>query len=235
MLAAFVDETYPEDRSRFAACAVVADFGQYLDLSHSMTQLKKQTARDYGVSPHAEFHGHEIWHARGQWEALRGLKKARRKIFGRLFDAVHASGAKVIIEGVKEGDLTERRRTPLSAHDRAFSHLFERIHEQGQERNENVAVICDHVDPSLQQHSALSLYRQNGTYGFASTRLDRITGSLRYVDSTDQLALQAADMIAYFWNRRYTDRDKHGYPTLPHAGLWSRLGDAITQDRLWIP
>lgn len=236
MLAAFIDESYPEGRELFCLVAVVCTFDQYLDLSDRLTRVKKTAISDYGAAENAELHAHEIWHGKKAWQCLQERRRTPRgKIFRRVFTEISTSGARVIIEAVDNTAVHATSVRPTPGHVLAMSHLLETLDSYSAEEGTQVRLISDYVDRAMQQNQNLTAYKVHGTHGIVPSRLPRILEPIRYIDSEDQLGLQAADMIAFLWNRRQYEMRVNSYSSPPHQGIWGCLNPSIIRDHIWRP
>ena len=96
MLLCFVDESFKADFYGFGA--VMADAEQTRALTAHVHGIV--AALDgYGVAPRTEIHAHPLFHGKDAWIGV--PPRVRAKVFIDVVDAVRASGATVLMRGVR--------------------------------------------------------------------------------------------------------------------------------------
>lgn len=205
MLLCFVDESFKADFYGFGA--VMADAEQTRALTAHVHGIV--AALDgYGVAPRTEIHAHPLFHGKDAWTGV--PPRVRAKVFIDVVDAVRASGATVLLRGVRPERL--RRHQDARAYpDRhapeqvAFQHLLQRADRTAAANETYALVIADERSDRDRHRERFAVYQAYGTPGtYMHTRLERLLDTVHFAPSHHSRMLQIADLIAFVWVRSQT-------------------------------
>lgn len=235
VLAAFIDESYPDQKDKYCVSAVVLDMMALFNLSQGFRSVMAYANQAFGVDPAAELHGHEIMQQRNGWEPIRGMHRAATKIYKKALGEIEASGAKVFFQGVDVVALNARYTNPHDPHEIALRHVLERVNDYARSLDRTVVVMADE-EPGQNQHAAMiQMFGQIGTPGYRSSLLPQILQPVRFDSSHYHAGLQAADLAVYLYNRRQCGPEKHPDAIKARREMWGSLSPAIHHERFWTP
>ncbi|WP_166973970.1 DUF3800 domain-containing protein [Brevibacterium atlanticum] len=131
--------------------------------------------------------------------------RQRASIFLKALNVVAGSDACIHIEGVDVNAQKARGYPSVTpARELAFSHLLERINDCARAKNTVAHIYADEHHSAEESRSQFSAYQIHGTYGYKSSRLEKLMPPIRFIDSRRSRALQAADLFTYLYNRDNT-------------------------------
>lgn len=231
MLLAYADESY--DSRWFAMAALIADGPATVALSAELNKVAGAAAKAYGLSRDVEFHGHEIFHAKGAWSAV--PPRARIGVFDDVVEAVAAQDVRVIARAMDVVGQRFRYAYPDPPHTVVLQHLLERIDECATSLGEYALVIADEVDGQAQHRADLSTYREVGTRGYRQRKLTRIVDTLHFAPSHASRLVQAADVVAFLYRRTFTHQEPDERSRKAKIAMWSRLAPRVHHELCWFP
>lgn len=202
MLIAYVDESY--DQEFFYIGAALATPAQWERIAVELDTVREQTAELHGTPRNAELHGHELMGGKGCWKPLRGKHREAAGIYVRALTIARQHGVRYIFRGLDVRRLNSRYKYPHPPYTVVLSHLLERINEQTcrEGHKEPTLVVADQItDEAVQQAKYLS-YREDGTPGYRSSKLDKLDAPISFCDSSATDGLQIADLAIYAHRRR---------------------------------
>ena len=142
-----------------------------------------------------EFHGDDIYNARGRYFKKLPLEK-RLTIFDELVAVVIKNTdiqlGYVAIDKVKYYGKVHIQQA-------AFSLLVERLEERLKQRDEYCLLVADEQD-ELEQRliDDLDHFKQHGThFGYKNVRVERIIDSVHFVESKNNYLMQLTDVLCY--------------------------------------
>lgn len=204
MHVAFIDESERDEDFYFLG-ALVCDETSYQQISRGLDSLLWEHSSDPGssVTLGHELHGHALMQGIGVWKRV--PLRQRAGIFLKALNVVADSDACMHIEGV-DVNAQKARGSPsvTPARELAFSHLLERINDCARAKNTVAHIYADEHHSAEESRSQFSAYQIHGTYGYKSSRLEKLMPPIRFIDSRRSRALQAADLFTYLYNRDNT-------------------------------
>ncbi|MFT3851922.1 MAG: DUF3800 domain-containing protein [Ilumatobacteraceae bacterium] len=233
MLLAYVDESY--SKRRYWIAAMVYDDASASALVADLDGLVERAAVAYGISPGAELHGYDLFHAKRDWAPMKGKTRALISVYAHACEAIGRSSADIIVRGVDLDRLQARYSNPETPHSIVLAHMLERIHDRARQRGQHALVIADEIDGADQHQRALQLARSSGTTGYRARRLDRIVDTIHFVPSRSSRLLQAADLVAFIVNRRDGNIARHPDERATLDRMWERVSGRVTHMHCWSP
>jgi hypothetical protein len=231
VLLAYVDESYTG--SWFVMVALLVDGPAAVALTHELDRVASAAARAYGLNADVELHGHEIFHAKGAWNAV--PVRARVGVFDDVIEAVASQDARIILRAMDVIGQQARYSRPDPPHTVVLQHLLERVDECMTGLGEYALVIADEVDTQARHRADLSSYREVGTVGYRSRKLTRIVDTLHFAPSNASRLVQAADVIAFLYRRVFTVQESDARSRKAKIAMWSRLAPRIHHELCWFP
>lgn len=235
VLVAFIDESYPQQMTKYCVSAVVLDMVSLFNLGDEFRSVSSYVAGAHNIPVGTELHAHPLMQGRKGWQALAGKHRAQTQVYIRVLKAIVDSGAKVFIEGLDVEAQKARYSNPFPPHRVTLSHVLERVNDYAAARGEEVLVVADEV-PEQEEHAAsMALYSLIGTPGYRSSTLPQILQPVRFDDSCFHHGLQAADFVAYLYNRLISVTETSEAAEKAKARMWEALLPAVNHVRLWTP
>lgn len=233
MLLCYVDESYTRDHYYLAA--LLCPDSEALPLTGDLDEVVARAAVGYdGIRPRAELHGYDIFQAKGDWEPLAKMPRARIGIYDDALRAIAAHRVHIIIEGVHPSSRLQSRHP----HSVTLGHLLERIDEYASTVGERALVIADEPgqhDQQLEYRTDLRRYRSSGTGGWKCRKITNIVDTLHFAPSTASRLVQASDLIAFLYHRLETESDRDERAIRANQRLWSRLDPRCCWCHVWHP
>lgn len=118
MLLTYVDESYTDDW--FAMAALLVDGPEAVALTDELDRVAVAAAKAYGLGAGVELHGHEIFHAGGDWKGV--PVRARVGVFDDVVEAVAARDVRVIARAMDVVGQRARYRVPDPCHTVVLQH-----------------------------------------------------------------------------------------------------------------
>ncbi len=194
MLLAYLDESYGPHA--FVLGGVVVDGPSAMRLGAALDAVVARAAVEFGISPEAELHAHQVATGKGGWSGLRGDAIARLQVLAGAVTAIAGSGARVLSVVVVASEVGEPLRTARAvglAYRRALVLGFSALGRFAEAMDEHVVVVADRVQDVDPHRRALAEFRDGGSR--------RIVDSVQFGDSASSRLLQAADVVAYVARR----------------------------------
>ncbi|NDL56971.1 DUF3800 domain-containing protein [Phytoactinopolyspora mesophila] len=235
MLLTYLDESYTKDHYYMAALCCPDD--QVVSLSRALDEVVRVAAAKYKVAAGAELHGRSIFHADDEWVGMKQLLRARIGIYDAAMQAIGGHEVSLILRGVDVRRLHARYGPTTRPHVLVLQHLMERInlHARRCAPPERVLLIADEIDGQDGYRRHLWHYRQHGTPGYRSSRLERIVDTIHFAPSHASRLIQAADLVAFLHRRRMTIRETDERAERVNAQLWGRVAGRVVHEREWTP
>ncbi len=229
---AYLDESYTADR--FFLGALLVDDACALSLSAALEEVVRVATVSYGVVASAELHGYPLFHGVEQWKPMKSQPRARATVYRRALRAVAEHGGIVVIRGVDRHEL-ERCPDDRPVHDVALQHLLEHLDDFGAEVDEPVLVIADEVHESdrLRHRVSLREFRELGTPGERSSRLEWIVDTLHYAPSEQSRFLQAIDLVTFLHQRRVCVASPDPRAARVNEVLWEQIAGCVRHMGDW--
>ncbi|MEV6968105.1 DUF3800 domain-containing protein [Hamadaea sp. NPDC051192] len=235
MLLSYVDESYTNGKAWYYMAAVLVPDRQAVSLTEALDQVVLSAAARFGVSSAAELHGHELFQANRDWEPLAKMIRARIGVYAAAFRAIEAHGVQIILRGVRAEDLKLRYSSPMDPHSIVLGHVLERINAHAAEQDEFALVIADEVDQAAKHRADVSSYKAGGTLGYRSSTLRSIVDTIHFAPSSASRLVQAADMVAFLYNRTQQVTKGDSRALKASAELWRIIQPKIIHQHCWLP
>lgn len=232
MLLAYVDESYAKDQY-FCLGAVLVDGPSSARIEAGFDALVAEYASQTALPRHAELHGYEVFHGKGDWSALRTRQLIN--VYDRAMRIIGSSGASLVFRSMDVARQVQRYHTPHPPHDVVLGHLLESIDNLADNLDELVVVIADEVHAEERHRSNFRSFRRLGTPGYQSSTLPHLLDTLHFAPSKHSRLLQAADLATFMHRRRAM-----GVETDPRAieasdRLWSHVAGSVKRNWHWVP
>lgn len=226
MLHAYIDESEREEDFYFLG-AIVGSKEQIFDMNEALKGvMRKHASSANGLRYTEELHGSTMM--RGAVEPWRSIPK--RLVIAIYVDALRAieeSGVRVRIEGIDIHKLYAHASGPREL---ALRYLLERINECA-EPGETVQLHADDHHTAEESRSNFAHYQVTGTLGYKSSKLEKLESNILFEDSQYELALQAADLVTYIYNRKRTITEKDQRAEAAKKLMYDTIRPALTSSR----
>lgn len=233
MLFAYIDETSNSRCYRTVGLVVRADavrpFAEQLD-----AVVARAAASFGGIDPDIELHGHDLFGATQDWAALKTVVRARISIYRQALDvtAEHAEG--IWIEGLDREGFRTRYADEHDEHITVLLHLLEKLNRYAGRHDEDLIVIADEHRTARSAQAALRRARRERIWGYRG-KPQRIADTIYFVSSAGSRLVQAADLVAFLYQRLADGVDRNERAAAANKNLWSALENVPVHDRLWEP
>lgn len=236
MLLAYLDESYTRDWYYIAGICVPERVVR--PLTEALDKVVREAARDYGVSPRAELHGHALVKGSEDWTSMAPMIRARIGIYTKAMSAIGAHDVSIVLRGLNVARQRERYRNYPSVyppHQVVLQHIMERINTHARNQGEPVLLIADEISGQDGHRQDLWHYQQYGTGGYRRTNLGNIVDTIHFAPSNASRLLQAADLLAYMHRRRqvHTETDQRAKDA--NDLIWSQVQERIVHEMCWHP
>jgi Protein of unknown function (DUF3800) len=233
VLLAYVDESYTHDMY-FIASLLCPD-REALSLTRALDEVVVRACESHGIRPEAELHGHDLFQAKGDWSLLAKAPHARIGIYGEAFQAIGDHDVKIVICGVNSRRLRERYTTADDPHALVLANLLERVDEYVARNGEYALVIADEIPQQNRYRVDLSRYKQHGIWGARTRLLTHIVDTLHFAPSSESRLVQAADLIAFMYQRMETETTTDARAKRANGAIWAHIGPRILHASCWNP
>lgn len=238
---AFIDES-EKNTSHYFLGALVITHPLYLDFIAAMQTIHNQVLRDYPHLPDDfEFHGWEFMGGKDEWRKV--PLRYRIGIMNKILACVVSSGGCVHIEGIDRARHAQRNyRYEYPAREVAFNYLLERINDCSIARSlvdgepQLTKIFADEHHTKAESTSNFTGYKAYGTWGYKSSRLERLHPVLEFRDSRSTFALQAIDCFTYIYNRVKTHQETNARAQRAKDDFWNLMRPMFQEcgsHRIW--
>jgi hypothetical protein len=233
VLFAYIDETSNIRCYRTVGLVVraanVRQFAEQLDV------VVSRAAQSFeGIDADIELHGHDLFGATQEWAPLKPVVRARISIYRQALDvtAEHAEG--IWIEGLDRKGFRDRYADQHDEHITVLLHLLEKLNRYANRHGEDLVVIADEHRTAKSAQAALRKARRERVWGYRG-KPQRIADTVYFVSSAGSRLVQAADLVAFLYQRLADGVDRDERAAAANRGLWSALENVPVHDRLWEP
>lgn len=233
MLLGYLDESY--DATHYWICALVCRDDNAVALTDALDTVVAKASAAYGIADTAELHGHALFHAKGEWEPLRLMPRARIGVYHEAFAALAEHAEAVIVRGVHVPGLRRRYTNPHHPHTVVLQYVLEDVDELAERHGEFALVIADEVDRANEYRADLWRFQRAPTPGYRARRLTRIADTIHFAPSTASRLLQAADLVAFLHRRMQAEVTRDEREARANRALWARLEPRLGNVHLWHP
>lgn len=190
-----------DSKDKFHSCfgAVVATGEQLAILESRMTRLRARLEGELLIMDIPEFHGYEIFQARGPWV---GISPERRfEVFFQILSIGLEADIDLILRATRILEFKGRYHS-MQLEATTFENLLERVHEFLDSVGAHGLVTSDVQDAhSTMIRANLVNSRLFGTRGYRSQELTTILDTIHFIDSQQSPAIQFADVATFIWRR----------------------------------
>ena len=197
---AFIDESYVIGGVYYLGAVLLSE-AQVLAIESVLEQISGGLGI-HGVEAGLEFHGADIFHATGEWQALKRKPDLRVAIYRRVLKALSDLEVTYMFEGINT--LEHKARYGSKAHPThqlALQYLLERIARNSATASKKIRVIADRVPDQHSHDAQMQRFQIQGTPGYRSSNLKNIVLPITWEDSKSHRSLQAVDMATYIIRR----------------------------------
>ena len=228
MLLCFVDESFKDTFYGFSA--VIADEYATKALTHELNGIVRQGTVDWGVPTDTELHGYPIFHGKEAWAGIGA--RARVAIFEKVISAIAGADVTILLRTVHRERLTQRQSResyPVNfpPEQVCFQHILQRANTIARDRGTHALIIADERGDRDRHRERFAMYQTVGTPGvYMHTKLDRLLDTVHFAPSHHSRMLQAADVLAFTFRRRWTVQESDPRSQQVMDRLWGRLMDS---------
>ena len=145
-------------------------------------------------------------------------------------EAINAHAEALYIEGIDRVRQTERYSVTFHHRSVAIGYVLERVQEHAQRLNERAVAYLDDHYTAPEGRKEFIQYKSLGTFGYKSSKLDRIN-EMDFYDSRDYRGLQAADLCTYIYNRTVTCKNAAPKAFATQNHLWDSIATIRSRGR----
>jgi hypothetical protein len=224
---AYTDETSNEDS--YWICMVLVSISHIKAAQEGLSRVVSTWAGELGLRPEAELHGSDLWHRSGAFSDV--VPGVRRAIYDNALTVLATAQPLIILRGVA------RRGLFLHPHRLAWRYAIERVDEEMERVGGTALVVADkHSETEAALRGDIVVYAESTTGGWRPRRITRVLRGLRFLDSTENRLLQAADLVAFLYQRRrQIPTEKHPRAHSAREAHWRRIEEHVVIARLWDP
>lgn len=231
---AFIDES-ERDKSHYFMSALVGSYEQIVSLGSALDAVvTKHSSSHPNFQVDFELHACEIMGGRGAYRRV--PPRLRFAIMEDVFKAIGDSEVAIFVSGINIDNLAKKSyRKQMPARELALQWLLEWVNNHAKSRGFEyvVKVLADEHHTAPESNTKLAEYRIGGTVGYASSKLERITGPMAFVDSKDFRGLQASDAVTYLYNRVHTIVETDDRAEAAKRRWWSAISRNVRWARTW--
>ncbi|MFD6444230.1 DUF3800 domain-containing protein [Promicromonospora sp. NPDC060204] len=233
MLFAYIDET---SNSRcYRTVGLVVRAPEVRVFAEQLDAVVARAAEAFGgIDADTELHGHDLFGATQEWAPLKPVVRARISIYRQALGvtAEHAEG--IWIEGLDRQGFRDRYADQHDEHITVLLHLLEKLNRYANRRGEDLVVIADEHRTAKSAQAALRRARRERIWGYRG-KPQRIADTVYFVSSAGSRLVQAADLVAFLYQRLADGVDRDERAAAANKNLWSVLENVPVHDRLWEP
>ncbi|MCZ9305570.1 DUF3800 domain-containing protein [Corynebacterium sp. c9Ua_112] len=200
MLHAFIDESESGANYFFLGALIVRE-ENLAKLNQALDKIMVEFSSTTSVQPEAELHGYDMMQQKGDWNGI-PLRLATA-VFTQAMKAIDAYADAFYGEGIDRVKQAERYRVLYHHRTVAIGYVLERIQEHAKRLDERAIAYLDNHYTAPEGRKEFIQYKSKGTFGYRSSKLDRID-EMDFYDSRSYRGLQAADLCTYIYNRTVT-------------------------------
>lgn len=232
-LIALIDESENGGYYRLGALVVRSDRADKLRLG--LKAVIAKVAYEHGIAEDAELHGHELFHARGDWQPLREMVRLRISIYRQALEVIAEHCEGFLIKGVHVERFERRYRgRGYSTHENALTYLMEELDGYAAYEDMRMDLQADNSRFAAATKKHLENFKENGTWGYRS-RLIKNIDDLTYHDSRATHVIQASDLVCYLHGRIASKHDKDMKAIKANEGLWALVQPLVRYNHDWVP
>lgn len=182
--------------------------------------------------PIKEFHAKSILDRSGDWSFI----ETREQAFEMIEDLLQ------IIAGQLENSwsslasrklLISRYRNAHKVRLVSLRHLAQGVEEKAQKQDFNYVIIADHHEDHRDDVKSFKDYKANGTPGaYRQTKFSRMVDLPLFRDSEDSYLIQAADIVAYVYQKQENFRGSSDEFDFKFKEIWARFCISVPHERL---
>lgn len=235
MLIAYLDES--ERNGFYHVGAAVAEMETWERIESSLEDFKLSIVNLYGLPSGIEFHGHPLMGSVGDWQSMRGMHGEIGRIYARFLRIVCSENVAFFIQGVDVKRLNSRYSYPNHPHNVCMSYLLERVNKYVlNNSDEQGIVIADETGDEMRLKKQMEKNKVYGTGGYQSSKLAAISDPLIFISSSEQMGLQADNLMLYIWQRNFHVRQEpHPRAQKLRDKLMEIIHPNIQYERTWRP
>jgi hypothetical protein len=229
MRLAYLDESYSD--AHYVIAAVVVNDRSARSLETALDRVVVEAVPFTGNEA-AELHGYALFHGREHWSGV--PLRPRISVYSKAMRAIGEHDVMVLLRGLDRYRYGARYGHEAGdPHDVVLRHVLERLDAYGRRCSEPVLVIADEIHSHERQRTDLAFFRQAGTPGYRSSRLNHIIDTLHVAPSRHSRFLQAVDLVAYLYLRRHSGRERDPRAIEVNDLLWSHITPRVRDSGFW--
>ncbi|MGH8910633.1 MAG: DUF3800 domain-containing protein [Egibacteraceae bacterium] len=234
MLLAYVDESY--NHTEYWIAALLCPERVISSLTEALDAVIEKAAIAHGIDPRAELHGHDLFQAKGDWQLLAHMPRARIGVYNDAFEAIASFDIDVILRGVYIPRLKHHSTHPDDLYAVVLPHLLERIDERAEAHRDgqSVLVIADQVAQADECRQKLWHFQRFATTGYRARQLRHIVDTMHFAPSGASRLVQAADLIAFLYRRIRCHPARDERAAHANDALWQRITPRVVHCHCWL-
>lgn len=235
MLLAYLDESHAKGRNYYIAALVVTPEAVPV-ISKGLDQVIANAATAFDVPGAAELHGHPLLQAKDQWAGMAKEVRGRISVYGNALDVIAASCEGFFIRGINQPAFQQRYAgRGYDEHSAALTFVYEELDAYAAGRDELVLCIADECSHQDGARTDLRWYQEGSTWGYRSRKITRIIDTCHFVPSEASRMVQAVDLIAFLYRRRWDHHETDERGRAATAALYDKISGKVLGQRVWTP
>jgi hypothetical protein len=214
---------------------LVCPDSEAIGLAKSLDSVVEEASYEYGrVSKDAELHGHDLVGGKRDWERLKPQLTERIAVYTDAMRAIGSSNVEILIRGVSRPGLERRYGKGVDPYSVVMTHMLERVDEYASKRDDLALIIADEVAVPDTYRQDLRMYQQRGTWGYRARVLTHIVDTLHFAPSSASRLLQAADLVAYMY-QKVQRASGDGRAIRANEAIWAIVAPKVCHIHCWFP
>ncbi len=221
-----MDETH--DAGSYWLCGVVVETCRIRETQAALTAVSEKAARVFGFAEPPELHGYDLFSRMGLFKGK--PPRACFRIYEDALDAFVTCEPIIVLRGVNR-----KKIRIMDPHRLAWRYAVEAIDEHGGDGP--ILIVADrHEATEDALRDDIRDYITGNTGGWKPRTLKKLLPDLVFMDSHTNPLLQASDLVAYLYRRRFnldTETDSRQHNWREH--LWSKVARFVRVSHIWDP
>lgn len=230
MRLAYLDESYND--AYYVIAALVVNDRSARPLETALDRVAAAAVFFTGNNEDAELHGYTLFHGREDWSGV--PLRPRINVYSQAMRAIGEHDVIVLLRGLDRARYAARYGSEAGdPHDVVLRQVLERLDAYGRRCSEPVLVIADEIHSHERHRTDLAFFREAGTPGYRSSRLNHIVDTLHFAPSRHSRFLQAVDLVAYLHLRRHSGHDRDPRAVEVNDLLWRHITPRVRDSGFW--
>lgn len=204
MILAYVDESFDDERFDLGALLITPTAAKTLAEALSEVADKAIPPPTRSVGP-LELHGHDIFHAKGDWRHIKPMVHARVGTYRRIVELVskHADG--IVVRSVRSSEDRTASTNPPPRSQVAWRLLLDDIEDHARAHGDIALVIADDIPRDERRRREFAVHQQDSTIGdFSRLNDSALLDTVYFATSRKSRLIQAIDCVLFMLHRKWT-------------------------------